>query len=145
QERGHRGGTEAAPVLAGFGAAAQKARETLADFAALAEKRAALEAGLRSACAELIIHGEAATRLPNTVFFSVPGKKAETMQIGFDLAGFAVSSGSACSSGKVGQSHVLKAMGVEADEGAVRVSFGLATQDADIEAFLDAFNRIVRR
>lgn len=145
QERGHRGGTEAAPVLAGFGAAAHKARETLADFAMLAQIRATLEAGLRAACDELVIHGQGATRLPNTVFFSVPGRKAETMQIGFDLAGIAVSSGSACSSGKVGQSHVLKAMGVAGDEGAVRVSFGLATQDTEIEAFLDAFGRLVRR
>lgn len=145
QERGHRGGTEAAPILAGFGAAAAAAKDGLAEFEALRDQRTKLEAGLREACAEIIIHGENAARLPNTVFFSVPGKKAETMQIGFDLAGFAVSSGSACSSGKVGQSHVLKAMGVASDEGAVRVSFGPMTQDAEIDGFLAAFARIASR
>lgn len=145
QERGHRGGTEAAPAIAGFGAAAAQARDSVEAFGQLATLRDTLEQGLRAVCAEVVIHGQAVERLANTVFFSVPGKKAETMQIAFDLAGFAVSSGSACSSGKVGQSHVLKAMGIIGDEGAVRVSFGLATQDADIEAFLAAFEAQMKR
>lgn len=145
QERGHRAGTEAAPALSGFGAAAAHALENLDAFGVLLSVREHLEAGLRAACYDVVIHGENTYRLPNTVFFSIPGKRAETMQIAFDLAGFAVSSGSACSSGKVGQSHVLNAMGVDGDDGAVRISFGLATQAADIDSFLSAFERQINR
>jgi len=86
-------------------------------------------------------------RLPNTACIAVPGIKAETLVIGLDLAGVAVSSGSACSSGKVEASHVLSAMGVadEIAEGAIRVSLGFATGRADIESFLRAFGELVKR
>ncbi len=145
QERGHRGGTEATSMIAGFGAAAQKAKQSIAAFEKLLELRHLLEDGLLHIAPDVIIHGANSPRLANTVFFTVPGAKAETLQISFDLAGFAVSSGSACSSGKVGRSHVLDAMAVETDEGAVRVSFGPATSSADIRSFLDAFAEILAR
>jgi cysteine desulfurase len=84
-------------------------------------------------------------RVANTSFFSLPGLKSETGQIAFDLEGIALSAGSACSSGKVGQSHVLTAMGFDAGLGALRVSLGPATVEADVERFLAAFSRIAGR
>jgi len=83
-------------------------------------------------------------RLPNTVLFSVPGLKAETAVIGFDLAGIGVSSGSACSSGKVQPSHVLQAMGFgpELAQGAVRVSMGWSTSETDIDSALEAWRKL---
>jgi cysteine desulfurase len=91
-----------------------------------------------------VIFGEAATRLPNTSFFAVPGMKAETAIIAFDLNGIAVSSGSACSSGKVQASHVLAAMGVspELARGAVRVSLGWSTTAADVDRFLGTWKTL---
>lgn len=145
QERGHRGGTEAPALVAGFGAAAETAHAQLAAFADLAEPRDRFEAGVRAIAADLLVHGEAAPRLANTSFFTVPGVKAETLAIGLDLAGFAVSSGSACSSGKVGRSHVLDAMGVAGDEGAVRVSFGTDTRWDELSALLDAMTPVLGR
>ena len=87
---------------------------------------------------------EQAERLPNTVLFAVPGMRAETAVIGFDLAGIAVSSGSACSSGKVQPSHVVEAMGYgrELAEGAVRLSLGWSTAEADIESALQAWRKL---
>ena len=91
-----------------------------------------------------MIFGAAAERLPNTTLFAVPGMKAETAVIAFDLDGVAVSSGSACSSGKVAPSHVLAAMGVSPAlaRGAMRVSLGWATTEADIERFLGAWRKL---
>jgi cysteine desulfurase len=82
--------------------------------------------------------------LPNTTLFTVPGLRAETAVIGFDLAGIAVSSGSACSSGKVQPSHVLEAMGFgpELAQGAVRLSLGWSTSDADIDCCLKAWRKL---
>ena len=91
------------------------------------------------------IFGAGAERLPNTTFFAVPGLKAETAQIAFDLAGVALSAGSACSSGKVGPSHVLKAMGHGGDQGALRVSIGQATSDEEIALFTTALAGILAR
>lgn len=145
QERGHRGGTEAPANLAGFGAAAEYASEHLAEFERLRELQDYLQDGLKKLDGEIIIHGQGTERIFNTVFFTLPGAKAETLQISFDLAGIAVSSGSACSSGKVGRSHVLDAMGVKLDEGAVRVSFGLATTQDDLDSLLAAFSTILSR
>lgn len=145
QERGHRGGTESPANIAGFGAAAEYAAQHLNDFRNLNELQTFLQEGLRALDDSIIIHGEEAPRLPNTVFFTLPGAKAETLQINFDLAGFAVSSGSACSSGKVGRSHVLDAMGFKSNDGAVRISFGEATSKGEIEAFLTAFATIISR
>jgi cysteine desulfurase len=148
QERGSRAGTENVAAIAGFGAAAKEAAEGLAaEGARVAALRDRLEAGLREIAAETVIFGANVERLPNTTMFAVPGCKAETALIALDLAGIAASSGSACSSGKVTASHVLKAMGVAPAlaAGAVRLSLGRNTGETDIEAFLIAWKRLVSR
>ena len=110
----------------------------------MAALRDRLEAGLKAITPQAVIFGASAPRLPNTTLFAVPGMKAETAIIAFDLEGIAVSSGSACSSGKVQASHVLAAMGVAPAlaRGAVRVSLGWTTDEADIERFLNALTKL---
>jgi cysteine desulfurase len=106
-----------------------------------------LEAGARAVAADAVIVSERVARLPNTSCIAVPGAKAETLVIGLDLAGVAVSAGSACSSGKVEASHVLRAMDVEPElaQGAIRVSLGIGTTSHDIERFLGAFGELIKR
>jgi cysteine desulfurase len=145
QERSQRAGTENVAAIAGFGAACTIAdAERQSDSTHMAKLRAALEAGIKGAAPEAVIFGEAAARLPNTTLFSVPGMKAETAIIAFDLNGIAVSSGSACSSGKITGSHVLAAMGVEARlaGGAVRVSLGWRSTMSEVERFLETWNML---
>jgi cysteine desulfurase len=144
QELGHRAGTENVAGIAGFGAAAKAAmgaRES--DAIRLESLRNRLERGLRETTGAIVFSGDV-PRLPNTTLFTVPGLKAETAVIGFDLEGIAVSSGSACSSGKVQPSHVLKAMGFgpEIAEGAVRLSLGWSTSAADIDRCLKAWRKL---
>ncbi len=144
QERGHRAGTENVAGIAGFGAAAMAAMGVLeADTVRVESLRNRLENGLRQT-PDALVFSEDAPRLPNTTLFTVPGLKAETAVIGFDLAGIAVSSGSACSSGKVQPSHVLQAMGFgpELAQGAVRLSLGWSTSDADIDRCLEAWRKL---
>lgn len=146
QEKGHRSGTENPAALAGFAAAARAAATDLAGRnARIAALRDALENGMRAATNDVVIHGADVERIANTSFFSLPGLKSETGQIAFDLEGIALSAGSACSSGKVGQSHVLVAMGFDAALGGLRVSLGPASTEADIDRFLAAFSRVVAR
>jgi cysteine desulfurase len=145
QERGLRAGTEDVAAVAGFGAAAKAAGATWQDDAThMAALRERLEAGLKVTTPQAVVFGEGAERLPNTTFFAVPGLKAETAIIAFDLNGIAVSSGAACSSGKVTASAVLAAMGVEPAlaRGAVRVSLGRASTLADVERFLETWNML---
>jgi cysteine desulfurase len=106
-----------------------------------------LAAAVRSVEADAVIFPEAAPRLPNTVCFAAPGVEAATLMIALDLAGVAVSSGSACSSGKVAPSHVLAAMGVKPElaRGAIRLSLGWATEEADVERFAEAFGGVMAR
>jgi cysteine desulfurase len=106
-----------------------------------------LEAGALAIAPDAVVLSGRVARLPNTTCIAVPGAKAETLVIGLDLAGVAVSSGSACSSGKVEASHVLSAMGVapELAQGAIRVSLGFGTGSTDIESFLLAFGELVKR
>jgi cysteine desulfurase len=144
QELGRRAGTENVAGIAGFGAAAKAAmaiRE--GDAIRLESLRNRLENGLRLSSDVIVFSGEVA-RLPNTTLFTVPGLKAETAVIGFDLAGIAVSSGSACSSGKVQPSHVLEAMGFgpELAQGAVRLSLGWSTSEADVNRCLEAWLKL---
>ena len=103
-----------------------------------------LEACIKAMASQAVIFGAEAERLPNTTLFSAPGMKAETAVIAFDLEGVAVSSGAACSSGKVSPSHVLAAMGVpEAiGRGAIRVSLGYATSDGDVGTILKAWEKL---
>ncbi|MBL0936483.1 MAG: cysteine desulfurase [Rhizobiaceae bacterium] len=145
QERGHRAGTENYAALAGLGAAARNALAVLGQAEALRDKRGRIQDAIRARVPDAVIFGEEAERLPNTVFFAVPGVKAETAQIAFDLAGIAVSSGSACSSGKVGASRVLKAMGHGEDISGIRVSIGLSTGEDEIAAFAEALDRFMSR
>jgi cysteine desulfurase len=144
QERGYRAGTENVAGIAGFGAAVKAAVSGLAnDGIRLESLRRRLETGLRDTPG-VIVFSEKGRRLPNTTLFTVPGLRAETAVIGFDLAGIAVSSGSACSSGKVQPSHVLEAMGFgrEVASGAVRLSLGWFTSDADIDRCLEAWRKL---
>jgi cysteine desulfurase len=145
QERGIRAGTENVAGIAGFGAAAAAAHEQFAAKAAhMRGLRDALESGLRAISQNAVIFGETAERLPNTTLFAIEGMKAETAVIAFDLEGVAISSGAACSSGKVQPSHVLIAMGVPPGlvRGAVRVSLGWSTTKADVEGFLRAWRKL---
>lgn len=146
QERSRRGGTENLSGIVGFGAAATAAMAALpGDAERVRTLRDRLEAGLRQTEGMTIFSAEAA-RLPNTTLFTAPGLKAETAVIGFDLAGIAVSSGSACSSGKVQASHVLEAMGIGAAQaqGAVRLSLGWSTQAEDIDRCLEAWRKLAQ-
>lgn len=145
QEKGHRAGTENLPSIAGFGAAARGALAALGAVEAVRVRRDRIEAIVKELVPDAVFFGADAPRLPNTSFFAIPGMKAETAQIAFDLAGVALSAGSACSSGKVGPSHVLKAMGIGDGVGALRVSIGPATTDADIEVFRTALAGIAAR
>lgn len=149
QEKGHRAGTEALPLIAGFGAAAREALAAQQEGSNLPHWsdaiRTVIESGVRRLAGDVLVHGDAVPRLPNTSFISLPGMKAETMQIAFDLGGIALSAGSACSSGKVGASHVLAAMGYEDECGALRVSTEKSTTMQDAEAFLTIFERLVAR
>jgi cysteine desulfurase len=146
QERGIRAGTENVAGIAGFGAAAVAAvakRET--DAARMAALRDRLEAEIAQATPQAVIFGQGAPRLPNTTLVGLAGIKAETAIISFDLNGVAVSSGSACSSGKVQASHVLAAMGMQPDlaRGAVRISLGWSTTERDLDNVLRAWIRVV--
>lgn len=146
QEKGHRSGTENVLAVIGFGAAAAAATaEFQARNANILALRDRLEAGMRAAAPDVIIHGESTGRVPNTTFFTLPGLKAETGQIAFDLEGVALSAGSACSAGKLGESHVLVAMGRDPQLGALRISLGFATTDEDIDRALLAFTKIAGR
>jgi cysteine desulfurase len=147
QERRRRAGTENVPGIVGFGVAAELALADLANTASQAALRDELEKGARAIAPDAVVLSARVKRLPNTTCIAVPGAKAETLVIGLDLAGVAVSSGSACSSGKVEASHVLSAMGVpeEIAQGAIRLSLGFATERADIENFLKAFGELINR
>jgi cysteine desulfurase len=144
QELGRRAGTENVAGIAGFGAAVKAAIGALAGEAVRLEAlRSRLEQGLMQTNGTIVFSPDV-ERLPNTTLFTVPGLKAETAVIGFDLAGIAVSSGSACSSGKVQPSHVLEAMGFspEIAQGAVRLSLGWSTSGADIDRCLQAWRKL---
>jgi cysteine desulfurase len=144
QERGARAGTENVAGIVGFGAAASAARLALAqERPRMAALRDRLEAGLQARMPAAIVFGAQVERLPNTTLFAVAGIKAETAVIALDLDGIAVSSGAACSSGKVQPSHVLAAMGVAAPvaQGAIRVSLGPTTTESEVDRFLDAWIR----
>lgn len=143
QEQGRRSGTENVIGIAGFGAAAEAAQRDLeaGTWDAVAETRSAFEARIRDAAPDAIIVGQDTPRLPNTTCIAVPGWKGETQVMQMDLAGFAVSAGSACSSGKVRQSRVLKAMGYDdtTAASAIRVSIGPDTAPRDLMRFADVW------
>lgn len=145
QEKGHRGGTENLQAIAGFGAAARDALAGFTDMERVRSLRDGIEQTVMRFAPDAEIYGNSVERLANTTFFAIPGVKAETAQIAFDLAGVALSAGSACSSGKVGPSHVLKAMGYADNLGALRVSIGRQTTEEDIALFADALAKLLAR
>lgn len=145
QERGRRPGTENGPALVGFAVAVEWAlREMGSETARLASLRDRFERGLPS---DAIVFAAGGPRLPNTSNFAIPGLAAETAVIAMDLEGVALSSGAACSSGKVRSSRVLAAMGVAADQArcALRVSLGHETKASDIDETLRALGKIAAR
>ncbi|WP_025036037.1 cysteine desulfurase family protein [Bradyrhizobium sp. DOA9] len=144
QEQSRRAGTENIAGIAAFGAAVKAALQTLPEDAKrMASLRDLLENGLRDIPGTTVFAKDVG-RLPNTVLFTAPGLKAETAVIGFDLEGIAVSSGSACSSGKVQPSHVLSAMGYDPGvaQGAVRLSLGWSTEPDGINRALEAWRKL---
>jgi cysteine desulfurase len=145
QERHRRAGTENAPGIAGFGAAAAAAGGDLVRSARLARWRDRLERRVRAIAEGSRVYGCGRERLPNTSCFSVAGVDSETQVIALDLAGVAVSAGSACSSGKVGPSHVLAAMGVARSEAecAIRVSLGWTSEAGDVDRFVEAWSALL--
>lgn len=144
QEQGRRAGTENLAGIAGFGAAVRAAEaDRLAHTQVIETLKDYLEVRLRRT-ANVQIFADGVARLPNTTLFSAPGLNAETAVIGFDLAGIAVSSGSACSSGKVQASHVLMAMGAAPDQarGAIRLSLGWTTTEDDVQCTIEAWRKL---
>ena len=132
------------PLIRGGAACAAVAAHWRSEAGHMAALRDRIEAGIKARLPQAVIFGQNAPRLPNTTLFAVPGMKAETALIAFDLNGIAVSSGSACSSGKVQASHVLAAMGVEPAlaQSALRVSLGWSTTDLDVENLLNALTKV---
>ncbi len=147
QEMGRRGGTENVAAIVGFGAAAEEVLVATENAERLRGLRNEFEAKLKKIDSNLVIFGEHAERLPNTSNFALPGLAAETALIALDLEGIALSSGAACSSGKVRPSHVLAAMGVDAAlaRSGLRVSLGPSNEQNDIDAALGALTRLVER
>jgi cysteine desulfurase len=144
QERGARGGTENLTGIVAFGAAAVAARAQMPnETSRMLALRQKIEEDLRAVAPNTVIFGASAPRLPNTTMFAVPGVKAETAIIALDLEGVAVSSGAACSSGKVQASHVLEAMGFAPPltQAALRVSVGWTTTESDVERFQKAWRK----
>lgn len=149
QEMGRRSGTENVAGIAGFGAAAAAAARDLAEgrWHCVEKVRNILEITIHSRARRTILLGKAVDRLPNTSCFATPGWKGETQVMQMDLAGFAVSAGSACSSGKVRSSRVLSAMGLsdEVAQSAIRVSIGPDTTEDQVHAFAEAWGNAYDR
>jgi cysteine desulfurase len=149
QEMGRRSGTENILGIAGFGAAAEAATQDVASgrWDEVAELRNILESALEPASNKIIFVGKDGPRLPNTSCILLPGWKGETQVMQMDLAGFAISAGSACSSGKVKASAVLQAMGYDAlsAASAIRVSLGLDTRREDVMRFADAWTAKLKK
>lgn len=144
QERRRRAGTENVEAIAGFGAAAEAAAGDIGRMKRVGAMRDRLEREIEGMSPGAVVIGRDAARLANTACIALPGQLAETLVIKMDMAGVAISAGSACSSGKIGASHVLSAMGFDAEiaRSAVRISLGIETRDDDIERLLRAWREI---
>ncbi len=147
QELGRRGGTENVAGIAGFGLAAEMAQAELDQMQDIAHLRDDMEQRLTQFCPDAVIYGAAVARLPNTCCLSMPGVNSELQVMNFDLAGIAVSAGSACSSGKVKASHVLTAMGASesAASQAIRISLGRGTTAAEIDKFVEVWQKLYEK
>ena len=141
QELGRRAGTENVCGIAGFGAAAEAALDDLAHMAEMGRRRDQFEHILRQLCPGLVVSGAEAPRVATISNIALPGTSAEALVIMLDLAGAAVSAGSACSSGKVSKSHVLAAMGANdaVVRGALRISLGWANGPDDLDDFINLY------
>lgn len=146
QEKRQRGGTENVAAIAGFGAAADAAAADLARGPTWADWRTRLAETLRRGGVPVTIFGDNAPRLPQTLCAGLEGVTAETLVIALDLEGVAVSSGSACSSGKVAASHVLAAMGVpdKVAKTAIRISWGWESTESSLDLFANRWGRVLR-
>jgi cysteine desulfurase len=147
QERNHRAGTPNLPGIVGFGVVAEQAHDDLKDMTRIADLRDRLESGIKRLQPSVQVFAEGVERLPNTSCFAVAGLDSETQVIALDLAGIAVSAGSACSSGRVQSSHVLRAMGADpvTAGSAIRVSLGWQSEERDVDEFLTAWNALLVR
>lgn len=147
QERGRRGGTENVPGIVGFGVAAVNIEQRLAARKRVATLRDQCAAGLRAMAADVVFHGDLDHRLPNTLSFRLPGVPGDLLLAALDLAGFCLSSGSACASGALEASPVLRALGIPevAARGAVRISLGPETSEADVVSLLAILPGLVAR
>ncbi len=143
QEKRRRAGTLNVAGISGFGAAVK----AMSDLAYTSTIRDAVESGLKAIEPEITIFGQDAPRLPNTSFFAVPDTASSTLMMALDLAGISVSTGLACSSGKVGASRAVTAMGLAdmAPKGAIRISFGYTSNEKNADTFLHAWAKIRRR
>ncbi|MCH9807037.1 MAG: cysteine desulfurase [Alphaproteobacteria bacterium] len=146
QESRLRAGTENVAGIAGFGAAAECAAGEVQSIGRLEALRQRIEAELTAMSPEAVVIGKGQSRLGNTLSVALPRARAETLVIAFDLAGVALSSGSACSSGKVARSHVLEAMGLgeQIVQSALRISMGWATTNEDIDRLLEAWSKVMK-
>lgn len=146
QESGRRGGTESAALIAAFGAAAE-AFPLHYDAARVSGLARTAEEAIVGMAPDAVVFGAGAERIGNVVNFAVPELGNAVAMMGLDLMGISVSSGSACSSGKVGPSHVLAAMGIDPAlaDCALRVSLGWNSTEADVSAFLDGFEKVLAR
>ncbi len=144
QEKGRRSGTLSAPLIAGFGAAARQYPLSY-DVKKISQLVKELEAGIKKLRPDAVIFGQDAPRMGNIINFAVPELKASVALMGLDIEGVSVSSGSACSSGKVTYSHVLCAMGISPKlaTGRLRLSLGWNSTKQDVEAFLNAYEKVL--
>ncbi len=147
QERKRRGGTENVPGIAGFGVAAREARERRLSIGGVANLIGILERRAEAVVPEAVILGKDVPRIANTSLIALPGVDAETQIMALDLAGISVSAGAACSSGKVGESHVLAAMGVEKEIGrcAIRVSLGFENTVEEVDKFIEIWSGLKKK
>jgi cysteine desulfurase len=147
QEMRRRAGTENVAAIAGFGAAAEEILDFAGEAGRVRGLRDRFEAELKRLSSDVVIFGESTIRLPNTSNFAIPDLPAETALIALDLDGVQVSSGSACSSGKVSPSHVLLAMGAEESLArcGLRASFGWNSREQDVDAAIAALRALIAR
>lgn len=147
QEKKARGGTENVAAIASFGAAAHRAKKEMDQYQKISALRDHMEKEIQKISPEITIHAKNSPRVANTSLFSPPGAKSETMLMAFDLENICLSNGSACASGRVEASHVLKAMGApdEQAKGALRVSMGWNTTPAEIDRFLEIWSKLYER
>ena len=147
QERGLRAGTENVSGISGFGAAAEAALAGLDSFGALRKMRNSIENGLLEIDPSIKIFGQNRDRLPNTSKLASPGLNSETQVMGMDLAGFAISAGSACAAGRVEPPYVLTAMGVDdcLANSAIRISLGWTTKEIEIDEFVQQWSKLFSR